>query len=117
MSEMEYHTGRIKILYPLDGQLPQDLARGLCKYNGYEDKHNQGWIETLRDEGYDDGYIVLDIEGNYEIWKLIEHKSFDDGTMFQVEKEADGSISFCMSFYNGGTCLSEMLEEVVKESK
>jgi hypothetical protein len=114
MSEMEYHTGRIERI-PQRNETEEELAERICKEYGIEDKYDDGWIEALRDEGYNHGIEVLNVDGDYQIWKLVEHTQFEDGYMFEAEKEADDSVSFIFSFYNGGTCLSEMLEEAVKK--
>jgi hypothetical protein len=116
MSDMEYHTGKIRKL-PRFNETEEEWAKRICDDHGWEDKYDQGWIETLREEGYDEDIIVVNINGNYEIWELVEHTDFDQDDMFQAKKNEDDTISFTMSFYNGGTCLSEMLEEAVKRAK
>ena len=52
-----------------------------------------------------------------EIWEAIEHQELEDDDIYQLTPNSDGTISFTMRFYNGGTCLSECIEEGLEQLK
>jgi hypothetical protein len=46
----------------------------------------------------------------------MEHKELDgEDDINNLTENEDGTISFVTRFYNGGTCLTEMLEDGLKE--
>jgi len=114
MSQMEYHSGRLrKIPMKMDDNLEAqcrriilehrpdlDIEYILDQYNSFE--------ELMRDEYYGE-YAVL----NGRIYEILEHTQMDDDT-FDVWKDEDDIINFAGSFYNGGTSLDEMLEDGLK---
>lgn len=56
------------------------------------------------------------IEVNGEMWEIVEDKEEDDTEDISILKKApDGSYDYIMQFYDGGTCLAEMLEDAMKE--
>ena len=65
------------------------------------------WEEVVRSEFSEEYFIVAG-----EIWEAFEHienDGFDDIDVM-IPNE-DGTITFVMQFYNGGTCLGECIEE------
>jgi len=51
------------------------------------------------------------------IFKIIEKEDIDPDTDFtNLTENEDGTISFETRFYNGGTCLSEVLESGIKRN-
>jgi hypothetical protein len=49
---------------------------------------------------------------NSTLYKVINFENLDpDDSITKVYKNEDGSINFEFRYYNGGTCLSELLEE------
>jgi hypothetical protein len=49
---------------------------------------------------------------NGEIWEAFDHIELDaDDDIYQLTLNEDGTLSFTMRFYNGGTHLSECIEE------
>jgi hypothetical protein len=70
-------------------------------------------LEQFRYEFNNKYFIVGD-----EIWEAIEHiknDGFDDIDVM-IPNE-DGTITFVQPFYNGGTCLSEVIEEGIENLK
>ena len=67
-------------------------------------------VEEIDDyELEDNGYIVID--GNC-IYKIELDKEFDmDSNFVEVAKTQDDTYEFITWFYNGSTCLKEMLQE------
>jgi hypothetical protein len=53
-----------------------------------------------------------------EIWEAFDHVKLDgDDDIYQITQNEDGTLSFIMRFYNGGTCLTECIEEEIIELK
>jgi hypothetical protein len=51
-----------------------------------------------------------------DYYSVIENQEVEEGYCI-VNKNDDGSLSYITSFYNGGTCLEEMLEDSIKGLK
>lgn len=108
MSYDEKHFGKIRLLTLADGQSTNDLCKELCEKNNYEfSSYHDDYIECLKDNGYEK-YLVTE-NGIYEIF---EHKEVSDDPYVQkLIPLGDGTFEFVATFYNGGTCLSEILED------
>ena len=109
MSYTETHTGKIK-------KIPFDST--------YTDKEK---IEAMQNMGYEFSYLEDDfsyaesknedfIKIGDDYYSVIEHQEVEDGYSI-FKKNDDGSIFYLTSFYNGGTCLEEMLETGIKGLK
>lgn len=64
------------------------------------------WVEAL-EEGENDYFYDANAEVLYHLHKV----ELDEEDFISMESHDDGSYSFVTSFYNGGTQLSEMLQE------
>lgn len=64
------------------------------------------WVEAL-EEGRNDYFYDANAEVLYHLHKV----ELDEEDFISMESHDDGSYSFVTSFYNGGTQLSEMLQE------
>jgi hypothetical protein len=106
MSEMEYHTGKIK-------EVVLDMPD-----SSFEEK-----VKKLQEMGYnieewDEDFIECD--NLVYLWKfkkfyeLIDHKNMNDYTC-EAWKDENDVINFSLAFYNGGTYLGEMLEKSIEE--
>lgn len=107
MSGTETHVGKLRKLHsnlPLEewckelillkeGNLPK-----LPKY--YND-----YVEFFRDEYYKEYSVINNI-----IYEIFEHEEVDPDGYFKIKKIDEDTFSFMGSFYNGGTCLEEVLE-------
>lgn len=82
---------------------------------GENTKLNLDWgvVEYLLDE-YPDKYFYLGDKNEGKFYEIVDRERFDEGDFFHVLDQDDTTITFITSFYNGGTCLSEMLEENLK---
>lgn len=85
----------------------EELCKEVCNTNSIEMKsYHDSWTECLLDIEYG-VYIVLN-------GKLFEIQNYKDLNIYEdycrIRKLKDGSYAFEAQFYNGGTCLSEMLE-------
>jgi len=106
MSEMEYHRGK---LIPIETDNIKNYLERYMKENNIE-----------LEEYYDDIFEQFDYE-DYEI-KLyngkifkVQDERFDDPYFEEFRLNDNGEIEYLVGFYNGGTCLNEMLEEGVEK--
>ena len=106
MSYTETHIGRIK-------RIPFDSTYS-----------NEEKIEAMQNMGYEFSYIEDDfsyaesknedfIKIGDDYYSVIEHQKLEEDCSM-INKNDDGSIFYLTSFYNGGTCLEEMLEDLIK---
>jgi len=107
MSYTETHIGKLRKVEIEESLSVEDWCRNKLQSQNIElSSYNKSWEEQLRDKFYDD-YIII----NDQIWEIFDHKEYEDDDIFEMIKNEDGTISFTMKFYNGGTCLYECLEE------
>jgi len=112
MSSTETHFGKLK-------KVETDSIEGWCKEKCFKkgvvelSSYNKDWQEQLLDEDYESVFIV-----NGEIWETIEHTEYsEDDDLCIFTKNEDGTVTFATQFYNGGTCLSEIIEEELTKIK
>ena len=59
---------------------------------------------------------MIEVDGT--LWEIIEDNEEEDTEDISIlTPNNDGTYSYIMQFYNGGTCLSEMLEDGIKNIK
>jgi hypothetical protein len=112
MSYTEFHTGKLKkIKYaPL---ILEDWCKNHCMLQGSLEllSYNKTWKEQARDV-LSDWYFI----NGEDVYQYIDHEKSDGSDSFmKFYKNDDETISFVGSFYNGGTCFEEMLEDAFKE--
>lgn len=111
MSQTEFHSGKIKKVETDD---VESFCKEKCNQVGITElsSYNDSWLAQLRwDNKINDQYIVL----HGDLYMILEHYENDDPEYFcNVTNNDDGTINFITSFYNGGTCLEEMLEDEIK---
>lgn len=111
MSRVELHIGTIKEV-DTQGLTIEEWCKKECE-NSFEIKHlgifncYYDFLMSLTDYRK---YIVL----NDKIYK-IDDKEYEDDDIYEMYPNEDGSYSYVMRFYNGGTCLSECLEWKLNE--
>ena len=111
MSETERVKGKIKLV-PFADKTLDELCEYICKIRGVSKPNDfyGGWIDQSQEELYDD-YIIID-----ECLYCIIDKEYLQYEGFEfASKNEDGSINFFVQFYNGGACLSEVIEDAVKK--
>jgi hypothetical protein len=106
MSQTETHFGKLKrveINIPLE-----EWFKEKCKEKGIEEipSYYENWGETFRDN-FPNRFFIHD----EEVWEAIDHIESDGEDIDVMIPNEDGTITFVMQFYNGGTCLPEMIEE------
>ena len=109
MSQTETHFGKLRrVVFP-EGQTLEQWCEAKCNELGKTEKSSwcKTWYEQLRDINDEDVYFAND-----ELWETIEDFSAEEGDdIYQLHLNEDGTVTYVMQFYNGGTCLSECLEE------
>lgn len=112
MSQNEFHTGKLALV-DLKGKTAEQFAEETCKASGISEisSYHDTWLEEFKYElGYERYFIV-----DGEIYEMIDHSESDDEYFVHMNRNEDGTISFSSQFYNGGTCLSEIIEESISE--
>lgn len=104
MSQSEYHTGKLVKAF----QEPKSFEEGI---NILKEKYNIGDIDIE----IEDKRVYSDIVHyiNNEFYIIENHNEFEPDDMCDYTINPDGSIFFTVGFYNGGTCLSEVLSDIV----
>ena len=115
MSYTEKHLGRLHKV-DLQGKSLEEWCKEQCEIRNFEkDKYqlNYTWTELFRDhtighQNIGSHHIIGD-----NVYQLIHHREVtEDFDVFWFEP--DGDIQFAVEFYNGGTCLEEVMEDGVK---
>lgn len=128
MSDYEYHKGTLKKVdlseydndrekyfearcrYEFSGLSEDELQATYKDFNESKYKRRGGWEDYWRAESDlrdiisvgDDIYEVADIE-------------LDNDTQCIITEVGENEYQYYTSFYNGGTCLEEMLEDELEE--
>ena len=116
MSDYESHTGKLRKVEPKENETFEQLCKRL-------------WIEESQkgdeytEEDYKEGSLFGDYYEKYindndeSVLEIFDHEKEDDsdGTVCKIFKNTDGTYSFYTHFYNGGTDLSEMIQDGLKK--
>lgn len=113
MSQTETHFGKlrkIKLNVSLEEWCKQKcIEKDITEIPSYYDS----WKETFKDEYYNQYFIV-----DGELWESFEHIESDGYEDINVMiSNEDGTITFVQQFHNGGTCLSECIENGLNKLK
>ena len=112
MSQTETHVGRLRKIFFEDNEVLERWCEAKCKEEGITklSTYNQNWYEELRGESGKKYFFA-----NNEIWEAFEHNEFEEGDDIDfITENEDGTLTFVQQFYNGGTCLSECLENAIE---
>lgn len=113
MSEMERHIGKIKKV-DLNGLTIEEWCKKRCEEFGFK---KEFYYNSYRDVLFDKDIPTV-VDKNKNVWEIIEDKEEEDTEDISIlTPNNDGTYSYIMQFYNGGTCLSEMLEDCIKNIK
>jgi hypothetical protein len=100
---------KVDLMYKTPEKYAKDLLNGLGKDT--LPTYYDSWIKYLCNEYY---YEFLYIKGT--LFKFVEYTDVSDESDYcHIKDNKDGTYSFITSFYNGGTCLQEMLEDGLKK--
>jgi hypothetical protein len=107
MSDYEQHIGKLKEI-----EIEESLET-TCKEimeNKELPSYCSSYKEFLFDEKYDD-YIVAD-DKLYKVVESQDIESYDD--IMYAEENNDGTISFVVRYYNGGSGFGDAIGEALK---
>ena len=110
MSETVLMRGKIKAVEIGEDSL-EDYCRKLANSKGITEIHsyNHSWMEEVQYEL--PNYMVL----NGKLYEVLESEDLDAEDLRILNKHEDGIIDYAVSFYTGGTCLSEVLEDGLRD--
>ena len=114
MSQTETHFGKLRKV-EIENQTTEQWCENKCNEADIIELYSycNNWKEMFKGEFYKKFFVVED-----EIWEVIEHIESEDGEDIDVMiPNEDGTITFVQQFYNGGTCLSECIEDGIKRIK
>lgn len=99
MSDMEFVRGKLK-----------STNKTLEQF--FDNSHD---IEDLDEHFYDLGFYKTHIVLNDIVWEFIEKEELDSCGDSRLVKNPDGTMDFLALWYNGGGCLSEVIEGNMNE--
>lgn len=109
MSQTETHFGKLRKVIIPENQTIEEWCKAKCLEMNITElpSYCDDWREVIKYD-YSEKYFFT----GDEIWEAFEHVECDEGDDINVmNPNEDGTITFVMQFYNGGTCLGEMIEE------
>jgi hypothetical protein len=110
MSDYESHKGKIRKVNQ-KGELMLGHMVQIMKNNGDIIDESNEILDTFMDKYYKKYFVVKG-----DLYEFVEHEEIENfDTFCTLTPNEDGTISFHSTFYNGGTCLSEMLEDELKK--
>ena len=106
MSDRQTLKGKIKKV-DLQGKSIEEWAKDWCNNKGVLELHSwsKNWVEELLDyAGYDIYFVFKD-----QLFEIIDKEDLEYEDFCEMEWTGDDQYSFVASFYDGGTCLVEMI--------
>lgn len=106
MSEVELHIGTLKEV-DTQGLTVEEWCKKECEKLGVTELTygNSNYFEVLDDITNYSKFLI----SNNKLYEIIDSK-YEDTDIYEMYPNVDGSYSYVMRFYNGGTCLSECLQ-------
>ena len=118
MSETVGRKGKLTLCkrYKDAAELQSDLKNFWQSIPREEREKDYKDVEEIDDyELEDNGYVIIDRNC---IYKIELDKEFDmDNNFVEVAKTQDDTYEFITWFYNGSTCLKEMLQEGFNQTR
>jgi len=115
MSYTELHIGKLRKVELKSEQSLEDFYKEKLREVGITELRScdNDWEDCFRDKFREKYFIVNNI-----IWEVFDHTEKDDSDdIYDLKPNEDGTLSFIIKFYNGGTCLSECIEEELEKIK
>ena len=118
MSDYEHHRGNLILIEKTSTEDQEHFFKrvmgDLFKEDAYKEYLEHNNIQEFFDDC--DAYNEFFYKDEYSIYKVEDHEEVNPYDGVQVLRQnLDGSLYFEMRFYNGGTCLSEMIEESLEK--
>jgi len=117
MSYQELHTGKLKPIekVPLEVLQAWVETKPNLEIEDFEEKMEDEYeYFEIRDKTkkYKEPFYIKYIWNKGNLYEMVEHSGeLESDDLYLTTENSDGTISFTYSFYNGGTCLSELLED------
>lgn len=113
MSDTHTIVGKIKKV-DLQGKSIEEFAKEHMSFiNDKLPSYHKSYTEYLIEYyDYKKYFIVKD-----KLYEITEYKDFDYEDFCVINENIDETYSFVTSFYDGGTCLIEMLEDEMSNIK
>lgn len=110
MSGIQIHKGKVVLVQKRENELLEDLCKRICRAKRISLEGYDNYISCLRST---EEYIVVD----NELYRIHDKDIdvYDRETV--LNKNNDGSYSYFTHFYDGGTNLTETLEEEMEREK
>lgn len=125
MSEQETKMGKIRLVPNIEGETTYEkkateLLRTLRQFDEddfqeyYAEEFPENWVEVLNEyQDYrDPQYMILDSK----IYEILSIHDLESEYFCKVIKHENGEIDFIASWYNGGACLEEVLNDGMKDT-
>lgn len=124
MSYTELQSGKFKVI----GKMSLEEVDNYCKNiveQRFPEKYEEiiqkgfpcwsnGWFEVLNDTlPYNKEMFIYSNETLCNVFNIKNHE--DDGYFCNISKINDDEYEFITQYYNGGTCLSEILDEEISK--
>lgn len=111
MSQMVCHIGKIELIEKIHNETLEDQCERISLERGFMELKNfyESWEEQIKDE-LDDELLV--VKGN--LYKIVSDIENNDEDIFYANKNEDGSISYVVSYYNGGCGFGEAIETAIE---
>lgn len=118
MSEVELHQGTLIKVNRKGLSVEEWVRRWVVNYlmtnqDDYYSEHiddqDFNFLSAFYDLSWNTRYVVT----NREVYRVIDHH-LDSDFICNIQENTDGTYSYITQFYNGGTCLTEVLEEKLK---
>lgn len=111
MSETEIHIGKLNEI-DLKGVPVATWCENKCKELGIKlESWHDDYIDALQSETYYSRSDVFYLVHGNKVYEVKDKELEEYYDILEIYPNNDGSYSYVMKFYNGGTCLSECLEE------
>ena len=110
MSQDELHRGKLRKIDLKDKSI-EDFFKEKCIENNILelDKWTEDWYSMYMNNVNNSEYY----SNKKAVYQLYDHKQFDDFDIQEFLKLGNGDYEFITSFYNGGTCLGEVIGDFI----
>ena len=109
MSEQQTQRGKFKEI-DLKGKTIEEYCKEYCINRGLTKSNCETWREVFLDIYWNKFFVVND-----RLFKIIEIENLDNNHYTQIDKINGDTYSFYSIYYNGGTCLTECLEDELEK--
>lgn len=108
MSKMETIKGTLTVVKLPNCNSLEETCKAVCALNKFNTLYYITWQAILEEE-LSDKFMVLN-----GILYSIERTILNDDGFSEVSQNENGEIEFFVSFYNGGTYISEVIETAMR---